>query len=190
MALERFRLDNQIALVTGGGRGIGFAIAQTLVDAGAIVLVADIDPNFGAAAVQKLGKRARFLQLDVTDPGQVANVAAGVNEEHGGLDILVNNAGVCVDAPAMDTTKEIWRAQMAVNLDAVLYCCHEFGCQMVARGRGSIVNMSSIAGLIDIRPQITLPTARRRPASFSFQECSLPNGRDTMFGSTPSHPAT
>jgi NAD(P)-dependent dehydrogenase (short-subunit alcohol dehydrogenase family) len=153
MALERFRLDNQIALVTGGGRGIGLAIAQTLVDAGATLIVADINPNLAAAAVQKLGKQAQFLQLDVIDPGQIANVAAAVKEEHGGLDILINNAGVCIDSPAIDTTKEIWRAQMAVNLDAVFYCCHEFGRQMVTRGRGSIVNMSSIAGLVDIRPQ-------------------------------------
>lgn len=153
MPLERFRLDGQIALVTGGGRGIGLAIAQILVDAGATVTVADVDPKLGSAAVQTLGKQARFFALDVTDPGEVAKAAAAVNVEHGGLDVLINNAGVCVDSPAIGTTNEIWRAQMAVNLDAVFYCCREFGRQMVERGRGSIVNMSSIAGLIDIRPQ-------------------------------------
>lgn len=153
MPLERFRLDGQIALVTGGGRGIGLAIAQILVDAGATVTVADVDPKLGSAAVQTLGKQARFFALDVTDPGEVAKAAAAVNAEHGGLDVLINNAGVCVDSPAIGMTNEIWRAQMAVNLDAVFYCCREFGRQMVERGRGSIVNMSSIAGLIDIRPQ-------------------------------------
>jgi NAD(P)-dependent dehydrogenase (short-subunit alcohol dehydrogenase family) len=153
MALERFRLDRQIALVTGGGRGIGLAIAQILVDAEATVIVADIDPKLGLAAAQKLGKQARFLALDVTDPAEVAKGAEAVKAEHGGLDVLINNAGVCIDSPAIEMANEIWRAQMAVNLDAVFYCCREFGRQMVERGGGSIVNMSSIAGLIDIRPQ-------------------------------------
>jgi NAD(P)-dependent dehydrogenase (short-subunit alcohol dehydrogenase family) len=153
MALERFRLDNQVALVTGGGRGIGLAIAETLVDAGATVIVADIDPGPALAAVKKLGKQTRFILLDVTDPSQVASVADRVKEEHSGLDILVNNAGVCIDSPAIRTTDEIWRSQLAVNLDGVFYCCREFGRRMVERRRGSIVNMSSIAGLIDIRPQ-------------------------------------
>jgi len=153
MALERFRLDGLTALVTGGGRGIGWAIAQILVDAGAALIVADINQELGAAAAQKLGKQASFLPLDVTDPGAVANAAACINEKHGGLDILINNAGVCIDSPAIEMTNEIWRAQMAVNVDAVFYCCREFGRRMVARGTGSIVNMSSIAGLIDVRPQ-------------------------------------
>jgi NAD(P)-dependent dehydrogenase (short-subunit alcohol dehydrogenase family) len=153
MALERFRLDGQTALVTGGGRGIGLAIAETLLEAGATVIVADIDPKSGAAVAGKLGEQARFLQLDVTHPDQVAKVAEKIGEDHGGLDVLINNAGVCVDAPATETTNEIWRTQLAVNLDGVFYCCREFGRRMVERGRGSIVNMSSIAGLIDIRPQ-------------------------------------
>jgi NAD(P)-dependent dehydrogenase (short-subunit alcohol dehydrogenase family) len=93
MALERFRLDGQVALVTGGGRGIGLAIAQTLVQAGAAVIVADIDPKLGAAAAQKLGSGTQFLGLDVADPGQVANVAQKIRQEHDGLDVLINNAG-------------------------------------------------------------------------------------------------
>lgn len=153
MALDRFRLDDRVALVTGGGRGIGLAIAQTCVDAGATVIITDIDPKLGSAAAQKIGKQARFLALDVTDPDQVANLAERVRQEHNGLDVLINNAGVCIDSPAIQMTNETWRAQLAVNLDGVFYCCREFGRQMVERGGGSIVNMSSIAGLIDIRPQ-------------------------------------
>jgi NAD(P)-dependent dehydrogenase (short-subunit alcohol dehydrogenase family) len=153
MPLERFRLDGQTALVTGAGRGIGLAIAETLIDAGANVVVADIDITSGSAAAERLGKRARFLQLDVTNADQVAKVAETVRRDHGGLDVLINNAGVCVDSPAIDTTDEIWRSQFAVNLDGVFYCCREFGRQMLERERGSIVNMSSIAGLVDIRPQ-------------------------------------
>jgi NAD(P)-dependent dehydrogenase (short-subunit alcohol dehydrogenase family) len=153
MALDRFRLDGRLALVTGAGRGIGLAIAETCVDAGATVIIADIDSKLGSAAAQELGKQARFLALDVTDPDQVSSIAQKVREEHNRLDVLINNAGVCVDSPAIEMTNETWRAQLAVNLDGVFYCCREFGRQMVERGGGSIVNMSSIAGLIDIRPQ-------------------------------------
>jgi len=153
MALERFRLDGRTALVTGAGRGIGLAIAETLLEAGATVIVADINPKSGCAATEKLGEQAQFVPLDVTDPGQVAKVAEKITEDHGGLDVLINNAGVCIDSAATETTNEIWRAQLAVNLDGVFYCCREFGRQMVEQGSGSIVNMSSIAGLIDIRPQ-------------------------------------
>lgn len=153
MALERFGLNGRTALVTGGGRGIGLAIAETLLEAGATVIVADIDPKSGSAAAEKLGAQARFVRFDVTDPGQVAKVAERITEDHGGLDVLINNAGICIDSPATETTNEIWRAQLAVNLDGVFYCCREFGRRMVERKQGSIVNVSSIAGLIDIRPQ-------------------------------------
>jgi NAD(P)-dependent dehydrogenase (short-subunit alcohol dehydrogenase family) len=149
----RVRLDGRTALVTGAGRGIGLAIAETLIEAGANVIVADIDTKSGSAAAEQLGNQARFLRLDVTDPNQVAQAAQTIKADHGGLDVLINNAGVCVDSPAEETTNEIWRSQLAVNLDGVFYCCREFGRQMIERGHGSIVNMSSIAGLIDIRPQ-------------------------------------
>jgi NAD(P)-dependent dehydrogenase (short-subunit alcohol dehydrogenase family) len=72
---------------------------------------------------------------------------------HGRVDILINNAGICLNAPALETSKEIWDRQMRLNLDAVFYCSRAFGAHMVKQGRGAIVNLSSMAGIIDVHPQ-------------------------------------
>ncbi len=79
--------------------------------------------------------------------------AATVEKEHGAPHILVNNAGIRLNADALDTTDEIWRRQMSINLDGLFYCCREFGRAMVRERRGAVVNISSIAGVVAIRPQ-------------------------------------
>jgi NAD(P)-dependent dehydrogenase (short-subunit alcohol dehydrogenase family) len=156
MSLDRFKLDGRLAIVTGGGKGIGLAIAQALVDAGAKVVIAELDEKTGAAAAQTLDAgqgRAAFIQLDVADSTAVSAVAAKVAAEHGAPHILINNAGICLNVGALDTTDEIWRKQMAINLDGLFFCCREFGRTMVQEGRGAIVNLASMAGVIDVRPQ-------------------------------------
>jgi NAD(P)-dependent dehydrogenase (short-subunit alcohol dehydrogenase family) len=140
-------------VVTGGGRGIGLAIAEAFVAAGARTIVAEIDPSLGQTAVAALGPQAEFVQLDVARSVAVRKAADELLARHGRVDVLVNNAGICLTSDALETTDELWRQQMAVNLDGVFYCCREFGRHMVAARRGSIVNVSSIAGVIDVRPQ-------------------------------------
>lgn len=150
-SLDRFRLDDRHAFVTGGARGIGRAVTLALAGAGAAVTVADRD---GAAAVatvdvvRGLGGLATALTLDVTDVAQVEAAAAAAD-----IDILVNNAGMVTNAPALDTADADWRRVLDLDLDAVFWCSRAFGRQMVKRGRGSIVNIGSMAGDVVVYPQ-------------------------------------
>ncbi len=151
--VELFRLDGEVAVVTGGGRGIGRAVATAFAEAGAKVVIAEREASLGARAAGELGGDAEFIELDVSDSAAVRCAADEIVRRHGCVDVLVNNAGICLNADALSTTDEIWRRQMAVNLDGLFYCCREFGGHMVRRGGGSVVNLSSMAAFINARPQ-------------------------------------
>lgn len=157
MFLEKLRLDGRVAVVTGGGGGIGLACAMALAEAGATVVIADLDPvraESGAQAVIEAGGRAEGVEIDVTDAGMVARVAAGILERHGRIDILVCNAGVVVsEVKAEDMEDALWLRHIDVNLNGVFRCCRAFGRVMLDQGRGSIVNIGSMAGSIVVRPQ-------------------------------------
>jgi NAD(P)-dependent dehydrogenase (short-subunit alcohol dehydrogenase family) len=153
MFLDKFKLDGRVALVTGGGRGIGREIVRCLIEAGAKTIIAEVDAATGEATAKEFGRLAHFIHLDVSQSANVDQAAATVLSEHGPVDILVNNAAICINSDAADTSDDTWRRQMTVNLDAVFYCCRAFGRNMIARRSGSIVNISSTAAVIDIRPQ-------------------------------------
>ena len=145
--LDLFRLDGRTALVTGAAQGIGFEIARGLAEAGAGVIIADMNSEVGEAAASRLN--GRFERLNVTDPGEVRDLAARL----GGVSILVNNAGIVRNVPAEDGSDDDWKAVMSVNLDGVFWCCREFGRRMLDAGRGSIVSTASMSGLISNHPQ-------------------------------------
>ncbi|MVN88712.1 SDR family oxidoreductase [Deinococcus sp. HMF7620] len=145
--LDLFKLDGRRAVVTGGAQGIGFEIARALAEAGALVTLADLNPDTGLDAARQLG--GTFEKLDVSDPTAVTALAAGLPE----TEILVNNAGIVRNTPAEATPDEDWLAVMRVNLDGVFWCCRAFGQGMLARGRGSIVSTASMSGLISNHPQ-------------------------------------
>jgi NAD(P)-dependent dehydrogenase (short-subunit alcohol dehydrogenase family) len=132
--LDAFRLDGKVAVVTGGGRGIGAAVAAALREAGAEVVIAS---------------RSEGVITDVTDVESVRAMAAEV----GRIDVLVNNAGVCFHRPALEVPDEEWRAVWDVNVDGVWNCSRVVGEQMIARGGGVIVNIGSISAMIVNRPQ-------------------------------------
>ena len=155
--LSRFSLQGRSAVVTGGGRGIGLACAEALAEAGATILLLELDEAAGKAgqdALKKLGYDASWVAADVADPDAVAAASASLEARHGAIDILVCNAGIGIsNDPAEQVTDENWRRVVDVNLNGVFWCCRSFGRGMLERGRGSIVNMGSMSGLIVNKPQ-------------------------------------
>lgn len=151
MILDRFRLDGKVALVTGAARGIGQAIARALCEAGALVIVSDIDleaARDAADVLEREGFKATVKGMDVTDSSAVEGTASEVVRVHDRLDILVNNAGIGALSEALEMSDEEWRRVIEVNTNAVFWCARAFGRHMVARRSGSIVNVGSMSGLI------------------------------------------
>jgi 2-deoxy-D-gluconate 3-dehydrogenase len=151
-----FRLDGLAALVTGAGTGIGAAIARALAEAGADVAChgnrhAPVDL---AAEISKLGRRAVVLSGDLREPAMPDALVATTIEKLGGLDILINNAGIIRRAPAVDFSDDDWAAVVDVNLTATFRLCRAAGRHMLGRGRGKIVNVSS---LLAFQGGITVP---------------------------------
>ena len=159
MYLQKLRLDGRIAVVTGGGGagGIGAACCIALAEAGAHVVVADLDASragAGAAAVTEAGGSAEAAILDVTDTSSVAAASAAILARHRRVDILVCNAGIVAsEIKAEDMDDATWQRHLDVNLSGVFRCCREFGRSMLERGRGAIVNIGSMAGSIVVKPQ-------------------------------------
>jgi NAD(P)-dependent dehydrogenase (short-subunit alcohol dehydrogenase family) len=154
--LDTFDLTGKVAVVTGGNRGIGKAIARGLAEAGAAVAIAARDAQRTAAAVAGLeadGLRALGVRADVTDRDDLVAMREAVTAQLGPIDVLVNNAGVGTRGEALEIDDAEWRRVLGVNLDAVLRCSQVVGEQMLARGAGSIINIGSISGLIVNRPQ-------------------------------------
>ena len=151
-ALDAFRLDGRVAVVTGGNRGLGFAFARALTEAGARVAVAARDAAKTEEAAAELG--ALPVALDVTDPASVEAMVERVTEELAPVDVLVNNAGTCYHRPALEVPDEEWRAVWDINVDGLWRCSRAVGAQMVERRTGSIVNIGSISAMIVNRPQM------------------------------------
>jgi len=143
-------LRGRTALVTGAGRGIGRATARRLAAAGSRVVVNDVDPE-GAqsvtAEIEATGGEALALPADVTQPTQVASLFADAEARFGALHVLVNNAGGATPLPMAECGPEAYAKVMELNLHAVWHCCQAALGQMVPAGRGSIVTISSGAGL-------------------------------------------
>lgn len=140
------RLTGQVAIVTGGSRGIGYAIAQALVAEGASVGITGRDEKKLAAAIERLGPRAHAERADVRDAAAAARAVHAVAGRFGGLDILVNNAGVGAFAHVADMSIDAWREVIETNLSGVFHCCHAALPHLRRRGGGWIVNISSLAG--------------------------------------------
>ena len=157
MYLEKLRLDDRVAVVTGAGQGIGAACARALGEAGATVIATDFMPDRVEACVaglHKLNIKAYGANLNVANSAEVNSACAGIVKAHGRVDILVNNAGVARSGvKSEDSSDEHWRFHMDVNVDGVFWCCRAFGGVMLKQGKGSIVNIGSMSGFIANKPQ-------------------------------------
>ena len=153
------RLDNKVAIVTGGARGIGLAIAKRYVAEGARVIVADIDEQAGKAAASALGNAARFVRTDVGAAGDARNVIAEAITFTGDLDILVNNAGIIHTADFLDIAEADFDRVLRVNLKGMFLIGQAAARQMVSQVKagkppGAIVNMSSVNARVAIPNQV------------------------------------
>jgi NAD(P)-dependent dehydrogenase (short-subunit alcohol dehydrogenase family) len=157
MYLEKCRLSGRVAVVTGGAGGIGLAAAEALSEAGATVIIADRDAAIleaARASLARKGYQAHTRVLNVTDPKATAEAAHELETRHGAIDILVASAGITApDTAAEAIEDEVWHRIMDVNLNGLFWSCRAFGSSMLKRGRGSIITLGSISGLISNKPQ-------------------------------------
>ena len=141
--------NSRVAVVTGGGRGIGLAVGQWFLAHGYRVALLDVDNETLDRTIAELDRPDDVLGLhcDVSDPAQVDDAAKVVVARFGRVDALVNNAGVAVFKTALTTSFEEWRKVLGTNLDGTFLCTQAFGALMAGRGSGAIVNIASISGL-------------------------------------------
>lgn len=147
-------LDGRTAVITGGGRGIGAAIARALAGAGAAVLVAarnDAEVEGVAGSIVDAGGRAFATRCDVTDPNDISALARTAADRLGAVDILVNNAGASSSAPLHRLSLEEWNRLFAVNATGAFLCTQAFVPGMVERGWGRVINIASVVGLAGAR---------------------------------------
>jgi 2-deoxy-D-gluconate 3-dehydrogenase len=145
MILDKFRLDGKVAVVTGGTKGIGKAIAVALAEAGADIAVVSRSPHQDVErSIIDCGRRFMHHAADLTKRDQTRNVIPTVAEKMGDLDILVNNAGICPRTPAVDYSESDWDSTLAIDLTAAFILAQAAGKIMLKKGKGKIINIASV----------------------------------------------
>ncbi|QDV85138.1 SDR family NAD(P)-dependent oxidoreductase [Planctomycetes bacterium TBK1r] len=162
--IKLFDLTNQVAMVTGGSKGLGYAMAAGLASAGANIALCSRNAAEAEQAATQIGDhygvRAIGVQADVTDPGQIESFVANVEQAFGAADILVNNAGVNIRGAIGDLTYEDFRKVQQINVDGVWSVCKAVIPNMKRRGRGRIINLASTLGLVGLANRTPYATSK------------------------------
>ncbi|HZW68265.1 MAG TPA: 3-oxoacyl-ACP reductase family protein [Pseudogracilibacillus sp.] len=143
------RLQDKVAIITGGANGIGFASAQRFLEEGAKVVIADFDQESGEASAKKLAHEGdlRFIHVDVVDETSVKKLVEETIATFGRIDILVNNAGILADATLLKMTGEMFDRVLDVNVKGVFNCTQAVAAHMIEQASGKIINTSSVSGV-------------------------------------------
>jgi NAD(P)-dependent dehydrogenase (short-subunit alcohol dehydrogenase family) len=163
-------LEGRTCVVTGGGRGIGAAIAERFAAEGGRVAILELDPELGRDRAERLeaaGAEARAYQVDVADEAAVATAAAAVAGDFGGVDVLVNNAGIGKLGPSLTFPAADFRRSLDVMVTGVFLCSREFGRVLRDGGGGAIVNISSINGLVAFPMRLAYSAAKAAVVSMT-----------------------
>jgi NAD(P)-dependent dehydrogenase (short-subunit alcohol dehydrogenase family) len=161
--LPNFQLKDQVAIVTGAGRGIGQALAVGLAEAGADVVIlarTKSDLNETAALIEKAGRKALPIQTDITKRDEVMSAVQQAKDAFGKIDILVNNAGMNIRSKALDVTDEEWHTIMETNLHGAFMMAQETAKVMKESNKGKIINISSVGGGVALRTGVVYASTK------------------------------
>lgn len=156
MVLEQFSLAGQVGIVTGGGQGLGQVFCRAFAEAGADIVVAELNAMTGPDTVrdiEALGRHAMFVQTDIRRRESIDALVAATLAKFGKIDFLMNNAGIVKWQAAEEVSEEEWREVIDVNLNGLFFCCQAVGKQMIAQQSGRIINIASMSGQIVNLPQ-------------------------------------
>ena len=152
-----FSLEGKVALITGGKRGIGKAIALAFAEAGADIaicgrVIEDGELEAVAEEIRGLGRRSLAIQADISQKTDVENLVNKVIEHFGAMDILVNNAGVLIRSPLLELPEDVWDKLIDIDLKGYYLCCQVAGKRMVERKKGNIINVASTCSFKALAP--------------------------------------
>ena len=161
---DLFDLKGNIAIVTGGSRGLGFEMAKALAEAGADVVIGSRNETQITQAAKQIskstGRKIIGYKLDVTNRASVEAIVARTIEEFGKIDILVNNAGVNIRAPIGQIKDEDWQLVQQVNVTGVFYCCRAVSGHMIKAGYGRIINIGSVLSLVGMAERLSYSASK------------------------------
>lgn len=177
------RLGGKVAIVTGGGSGIGRAVAELFAREGARVVVADYKTDLGKETVEAIkrdGGDAMFVQVDVSSSAQVERLVDATLNTYGGIDILLNNAGILLFGTVLDTDEKDWNRVVSINLTGTFLVSKAVLPHMITRGGGSIINVTSSTGAHDAGPNTAAYVSSKGGVALLTRAMAIDHAKDNV----------